>query len=440
MINTFITCLVAALISVGCQKADNNGSDSVRSYTVSSISEFKALSLCAGDEVVWKDGIYADVKFSLKASGTAERPIVLRAETAGGVVFTGTSGITLSGSYVVAEGFTFKGMDTSVKNQILTCAKGSSHCRFSNILIDGDGTEYSTVDTKWVNLYGHHNEVSHCTFLDKRNMGTLLVVWLETGIVPEHVIAYNSFTRPFTHFDDNNKARNGQETIRIGTSDFSMQDAKCRVYGNYFYNCHGEIAEIISNKSCGNEYYGNVFEDSKGTLTLRHGNNCIVIGNFFTCSGISKVGGVRIIGENHIVKDNVMLGLTGSGYQSGLSIVMGESNAALNGYWTVRNAIIENNTFVNCNTSVCINVKGRTSQDTAPENVLFVDNTLVCAPAAVAVEMANPTPESEIIWQNNCIYGGVQKGTDYPTVSVQPQIRDYTGDINEIKSKAGIQW
>lgn len=442
MTSTLFISLVAALFSMGCQKASYpDAQDGPATYTVSSTSELKALSLKAGDTVVWKDGEYKDVKITFSAKGKEGEEVVLKAQTPGGVVFTGTSGIKLTGKYAAAEGFAFKDMDTSVKNAILTCDRGSENCRLSNISIDGTGTQISTVDTKWVNLYGRHHEVSHCTFKDKRNMGCLFVVWLEEGIVPEHTIAYNYFNRPYTHYDDNGKARNGQESIRIGTSDFSLQKAACQVYGNHFYNCHGEMAEIISNKSCDNVYTGNFFEDSKGTLTLRHGDRCVVRGNYFRSSGISKVGGVRIIGEDHLVEDNVMLSLTGDGYQSAICLVMGESNAALNGYWTVKNPVIRNNTVVNCKTGICINQKGRASQDTAPLNVLFQNNTIVCAStSATSVIIANPVSESEFKWEGNTIWSGKQVGTSLPTAGEKPAVKDYTEDINNIISKAGKQW
>ncbi len=46
---------------------------------------------------------------------------------------------------------------------------------------------------------------------------------------------------------------------------------------NWFEGCDGET-EIISNKSGGNTYRGNVFFRSAGALTLRHGNGNRVIG------------------------------------------------------------------------------------------------------------------------------------------------------------------
>ena len=67
-------------------------------YTVSSADEFNSLSLSPGDIVTWTDGVYSDdhtVNFD--ANGTASNPIILRAESAGGVEFTGRTTMNISG-------------------------------------------------------------------------------------------------------------------------------------------------------------------------------------------------------------------------------------------------------------------------------------------------------------------------------------------------------
>lgn len=87
--------------------------------------------------------------------------------------------------------------------------------------------------------------------------------------------------------DQGGEELNGQEIIRIGTSDVSMTTAAVTVRGNIFEKCNGEI-EIISNKSCGNVFTNNLFLNCKGTLTLRHGNNCTVAGNYFFGNGIAE--------------------------------------------------------------------------------------------------------------------------------------------------------
>ena len=442
------TSILVFLLTAGCKDALSQEPAQQPVVTppsgalIESVEQFNAACKASkpGDVLVWKDGEYKDVALKLAAIGTADAPITLKAQTPGKVVFTGLSSIKLQGTYLAAEGFAFKKLDTSVKNPILTCAKGSSHCRLSDILIDGTGSKVSDIDTKWVNLYGHHHEVSHCTFIDKRNMGCLFVVWMEDGIVPAHTIKDNYFTRPYTHYDDAGKARNGQEALRIGTSDFSMNDASCVVTGNHFYRCHGERAEIISSKSCKNLYEGNLFEEGEGSLTLRHGNDCVVRGNYFCSGGKDAVGGVRIIGERHLVEKNVFLQLTGTGYKSALCVVRGESNAALNGYWTVKKAEVKDNVFIDCRCGIVVNCSGRDSQDTPPEDVLFAGNTIVSGKTYMIPVQVIDTPAANLAWEGNIIYGGTQQGITLPVVNEKPVTADYTETLSAIRENAGKRW
>jgi poly(beta-D-mannuronate) lyase len=80
---------------------------------------------------------------------------------------------------------------------------------------------------------------------------------------------------------------------------------------NLFEECNGET-EIISSKSCGNTYRYNTFRKCQGTLTLRHGNRCLVEGNFFFGEGVSSTGGIRVIGEDHRMQNNYLTGLKGT--------------------------------------------------------------------------------------------------------------------------------
>lgn len=458
---TFVSvCFVAALLFSGCHEAksypapgqdqDTEAPDGQQpdgeeaageEYVISSTDELKTLKLQPGDAVIWKDGTYDAAVIKFKADGTEAAPVTFRAETPGKVIFTGISSISLSGSWIIAEGFSWTDLDTSSKSSIMTLSKGSTHCAFRNCLIDGNGSKVSETDSKWVSIYGTYNEVSHCTFLNKRNMGCLLVVWMEDGIIPHHTISGNYFTRPYTHYEDSGSAKNGQETIRIGTSGFSMSEAECTVSGNHFFQCHGERAEIISNKSCGNVYTGNLFEESEGALTLRHGNRCTVKGNYFFSGGKAEVGGVRIIGEGHTVEDNVFLNMTGSGYKSALCIVRGESDAELSGYWTVKNALVKGNVFENCRYGIVVNYGGRDSQDSAPENIVFQDNILYSKnKSSYTPVYVIDTPESEMHWLRNVIYGGKCRGIELPVSENEPQLEDYTARMQEIRDNAGKNW
>ena len=438
---------MALVLTVGCHDAFSipapKSLNKAPEGMVSDAASFKAALKTAvpGSEIVWADGEYEGVVLKMIAEGTSGAPITLRAQTPGKVVFKGVSSITLQGSWLVAEGFCFTDLGTSVKGSVLTFAKGSSNCRISNCKIDGKSSRASDVDTKWVSMYGTRNEISHCTFLEKKNMGCLLVVWMEDGVVPEHRIADNYFYRPYTNYDDKGKARNGQESIRIGTSDFSMSKAACTVSGNHFYRCHGERAEVISNKSCFNVYTGNLFEESDGALTLRHGNDCVVRGNYFLSGGKSDVGGVRIIGERHLVEENYFMNLTGTNYKAALCVVKGESAAELNGYWTVKDCLVRNNVFVDCRYGFVINYGGRDTQDSAPRNLTISGNKLISGKSyMIPVTVLEGTPADAVKWDGNIICGGSLKGVSLETVKTAPEYDDPSGAIKNIKENAGIQW
>src|SRR4030095_9256512 len=87
---------------------------------------------------------------------------------------------------------------------------------------------------------------------------------------------------------------NGAETIRFGLSGLSLSNGFGLIEYNLFERCNGEN-EMISNKSSSNTYRYNTISDSPdGELTLRHGNDCLVYGNYFRNSA-----GMRIFGDRH---------------------------------------------------------------------------------------------------------------------------------------------
>jgi poly(beta-D-mannuronate) lyase len=61
-----------------------------------------------GDTLIMADGVWRDADLVFEATGTAEKPITLRAQTPGRVVMTGKSRLRLSGRHLVVEGLWFK--------------------------------------------------------------------------------------------------------------------------------------------------------------------------------------------------------------------------------------------------------------------------------------------------------------------------------------------
>ena len=341
---------------------------------VSNITEYNnAIKAAkAGATIVLKNGIWKDVKLNAYGKGEEGNPILIKAETAGKVIISGNSTLNIYGEYIIVGGFWFKDGNTEYKS-VVQFRKDSktfaNNCRFTNSTISYYNTETELKD-HWVDIWGKNNRVDHNNFTGKRSEGTTLVVWLkgEEHIENNHRIDNNFFgTRP-------DLGKNGGETIRIGTSANSKKSSKTLVERNVFANCDGEI-EIVSNKSCDNIFRDNLFVESKGTLTLRHGNNALVERNVFIGNGVSKTGGIRVINQGHIVRNNFLIGLTGDGYRGPIVVMNGVPNSPLNRYEQVRNVDIQNNTIINSG-PISFGAGKDDEKTLAPKNVNFSNNLI----------------------------------------------------------------
>jgi len=232
-------------------------------YTSSASEITSALSLVQpGDTILMKKGTWLDQKIVFQKNGTAEKYIYLLAEVEGEVFLTGTSSLRIAGDFLVVSGLIFKN-GYSPAGGVIDFKNGSlesNYCRLTNTSIIDYNPSNAMTDYKWISLYGTHNRVDHCYLKGKTNIGTSLVVWLSTK--PNyHQIDSNYFGyRPVF-------PGNGAETIRIGTSDWSLYDSFTTVEYNYFEQCNGEI-EIISNKSCGNNFRFNTFGSTVNSVKI----------------------------------------------------------------------------------------------------------------------------------------------------------------------------
>lgn len=329
-----------------------------------------AKTIAAGDTLILQDGTWADSQLKLHATGTAEQPVTLKAQTPGKVILTGTSRLSVGGSHIIVDGLWFQ---NPTADQVIELRKDSKQLAFdsriTNCAVTNDTQLTSTVSAQFISIYGARNRIDHCDITGKTTQGTTLVVWLtnESTDQGKHQIDHNHFgPRP-------RLGKNGGETIRLGDSKTSMQTAACIVEHNLFEKCDGE-AECISNKSCGNHYRFNTFKGVSGTLTLRHGNRCIVSDNVFDGAGAKGAGGVRVIGEHHIVADNHFENLTGDNERSALCIMLGIPDSPANGYFQVKHAEITRNSFVNCAHNILIGMSGDKKATLPPIETRISDN------------------------------------------------------------------
>ncbi len=331
-----------------------------------------AKQISPGDVVVLKDGVWKDAELKFeRLPGTAEKPIVIRAETPGKVILTGATEFRLSGQHVTVSGLVFR--NTSGVSDVVQLRTHSErhahHCRMTDCVFEETADFQAKIESRWLSVYGTHNRIDHCYFAGKKNRGPTFVVWV--GDEPQHHhIDHNHFgPRP-------ELGRNGGETIRIGTSEVSEQDSQTTVEHNYFHACDGE-AEAISNKSCGNVYRYNVFDECSGTLTLRHGHRCLVEGNVFLGNKKGGTGGVRIIGQSHTVINNYFEGLRGDAERAAVCFMNGVPNSSLNSYAPVSEATVAHNTFVDCKVSIELGVGAGRKQSAAPTDCRVTHNAFL---------------------------------------------------------------
>lgn len=301
----------------------------------------------AGDEIVMAEGNWKDLKIRFTGQGSPNKPITLRAETPGKVILEGASDLKLAGEHLVVSGLHFKN-GSSPSSAVIEFRTNKENLAFNSrvtacVIEDYNKSQRNQTDL-WVRLVGRHNQLDHCYLAGKSNRGPTIRVDLEgnQSIKNYHKITNNHFgPRP-------PKGGPSAETIQIGNSSTSMVPSYTLVADNLFERCNGEV-EVISSKSNFNEFRNNVFYKSEGSLVTRHGNYCVVDGNYFIGDENSEqIGGIRLIGTGHWVTNNYFYQLKGREFRSPLAVMNGIPKSPLNRYIQVTDVVVAHNTWVDC--------------------------------------------------------------------------------------------
>ncbi len=381
-----------------------------------------------GDTITMGNGTWTNQQISFATDGTSGNPITLRAETPGSVILNGNSTLDISGDWLVVDGLKFEGGALSDGSSAIVEFRGSNgeatNSRFTNSAIISYNP--ASVDDRyhWVELFGQNNRVDHNRFENQNHSGVTVVVRRDDASANLQQIDSNHFVdRPVPI---NPSSSNGFETIRVGTSNTSLSDSFTTVENNLFERVDGEI-EIISNKSGNNIYRYNTFRDSEGTLTLRHGNDTLVEGNFFIGQDKNNSGAIRVIGERQTIVNNYIANVDDRA-GGAISISAGVPSSPLNGYFQVKDAVIAHNTLVNTVATMMtfddgLGSSGRTllAQDVTVANNIFRSD------GPTIFEGSEGTGWT---WQGNIAFGGSlgpKAGASGITV-VDPQLQYNSGD------------
>lgn len=268
-----------------------------QSFPVDSKGAFKAAVREAGpgDEIVVKDGTYSDWgSIILQSSGTAEAPLILRAETPLGVTFTGDSTFYLKGNHLEVSGFVIK--DT--KSWGMVGNPGRHHVRITGNRFEsvgvGDEEEVLRIfaDT-------HDFEIDNNEFTNVQHQGINL--YGDTTEPQHHKVHHN-------WFHDVPKLRgNGHEAITSIGGQKYVDEANVEnvIAHNFFERWSGE-SELISMKTSGYLVRDNVVVDSDSALTIRNAKRVVMADNILVDSR-----GIGVNGSGHEITGNKCYGRGG---------------------------------------------------------------------------------------------------------------------------------
>ena len=393
-------------------------------YFVASAAQIASAMQTAqpGDVLTMLDGTWTNQRIQFAGNGTSGAPITLRAQTPGQVLLNGNSKVNISGDWLVVDGLKFEGGALGAGDHIVEF-RGSQGEATNSRLTNTAIVDYNpaSVDTRyfWVSLYGQNNRVDHNHFSGQNHSGVTVVVWRNNANPQFHQIDANYFADRPLPVDPSDP--NGFETIRIGDSSQSLSNSFTVVENNLFERTDGEI-EVISNKSGSNEFRYNTFRQVAATLTLRHGNDNRVEGNFFLGQDTNRSGAIRVIGERQTIVNNYIANVDDRA-GGAISISAGVPDSALNQYFQVKDATIAHNTIVNVGGPAVtfddgLGSSGRTllAQNVTVANNLFRSN----GPA-----IFEGSQGTGWTWEGNIAFGGsLGPAAGNPGVSVvDPQLQ-----------------
>ncbi|WP_153915822.1 polysaccharide lyase 6 family protein [Shewanella sp. TC10] len=409
----------------------------------------KLLTLQDGETLVIDAGKYANLgKFDIKANN-----VTIKAANPGEVWFTGLVQFNLRGDNITLDGVVFTDGGPAERMGGVVFRGDNNTLTNSTFYFFNDDYLYQPDDKRaeypkylWISLYGKHNSLINNTFEGKHKRGTLIGVQKKKGdTTPDHHtikgnLFYNQQHNQFNEFDNPDAVRynsNSWEAIRLGDSKSSIYASKTLIEGNLFLKCDGET-ELVSLKSGGNTLRGNTFVDNASMISLRHGTNNVVEDNVILGNNKKQSGGIRFYDAGHIIRNNYIERVMGTGdVRGGIAVNTGITDVAngetldndvkgkeLNKQATPYKVSIENNTIVDSRQNILYSTKTHrvSLYDNAKVSTIFAGtdisfkNNLSYAKASRTLTLKGNDSVAPLInptYENDLYYGPVS-GIELP--------------------------
>ncbi|WP_426790106.1 chondroitinase-B domain-containing protein [Sphingobacterium sp. WOUb80] len=316
-------------------------------------------NLPSGETFYLPNGEYKDLQIQI----TSKNRISIKAQQNGKVRFSGNSFITIRNSNdVLISGFLFDKTNALISITL----QNSNRVTVSDNYFDQCGNgEYNSIIM--IKDGSSNNIITRNTFNKNRTMGVRINDFNNFN----NEISFNSFLDiPRATDIYRSSGGNGLECIMVGSGKQWKWNSNTIIRNNYFKNVIGDATEIISLKSNKNSVLGNYFENSKGGISLRLGNNSIISKNTF----FNTAYPVRVYGAGHKIIGNTM-----NGGVIGIQLPGGDSeqgsNQRLASYFRSDNISIEGNFVSNFKESVVMGRTGGKNRNLMPTNITVDNNT-----------------------------------------------------------------